>query len=426
MHAHVIQRTLLGAAAAVLASALLAACGAAAAPAASTAPTPGSSPEAVVRTPEPTPSPAATRPSPTPAASADVLPEPWPMPADAALSKATAERLQAALERLVGSSATKGAAAAIVTPDGTWTGVTGADGAGAPIEPDSAFGIGSVSKTVTAAEILHLASQGKLDLDSPVADVVTLPFDAQGATIRQLAAMQSSFPAGDDGDLAIEIAKDLDRAWTIDDMLEGVKNAPRAGTVGGPGHYNGINYQALSRVIEQVTGKPLATALREDLLAPAGLDRMWTQIGEQPEAPLAVAVSPSAQIVDASSGYLPSKAAASTGNGAAGIAADAPTLARWGYLLYGGRVLEPAVLATMMKPNWSSDFGYGFGSTFDNTSGTLVVGHGGDYMGYSAMLYAWPETHTAVAILVPRQGMTFDGTVPGWAFELYKALDAGG
>ena len=36
MHAHVIQRTLLGAAAAVLASALLAACGAAAAPAAST------------------------------------------------------------------------------------------------------------------------------------------------------------------------------------------------------------------------------------------------------------------------------------------------------------------------------------------------------------------------------------------------------
>ena len=271
-----------------------------------------------------------------------------------------------------------------------------------------------------------LASQGKLDLDTPVADVVTLPFDAQGATIRQLATMQSGFPAGDDGDLAIEIAKDLNRTWTIDDMLDGVKNAPRAGTVGGPGHYNGINYQVLSQVIEQVTGKPLATAFRDDLLGPAGLDRMWTQIGEQPEAPLAIAVSPSAQIVDASSGFLPSKAAASTGNGAAGIAADAPTLARWGYLLYGGRVLEPAVLATMMKPNWSSDLGYGFGSTFDNTSGTLVVGHGGDYMGYSSMLLAWPDTHAAVAILVPRQGMTFDGTVPGWAFELYKTLEASG
>jgi D-alanyl-D-alanine carboxypeptidase len=346
--------------------------------------------------------------------------------ADAALPEATAERLQATLERLVGGTAAKGAAAAIVTPDGSWAGATGVDGTGKPIKPTSAFGIGSTSKTVTAAEILLLASQGKLDLDTPVADVVTLPFDAQGATIRQLATMQSGFPAGDDGDLAIELAKDLNRTWTIDDMLEGVKNAPRAGTVGGPGHYNGINYQALSQVIEQVTGRPLAIALREDLLAPAGLDRMWTQIGEQPETPLAIAVSPSAQIVDASSGYLPSKAAASTGNGAAGMAADAPTLARWGYLLYGGRVLEPAALAPMMKPNWSSDLGYGFGSTFDNTSGTLVVGHGGDYMGYSSILLAWPVTHTAVAILVPRQAMTIDGTVPGWAFELYKALEAGG
>ncbi len=63
---------------------------------------------------------------------------------------------------------------------------------------------------------------------------MTLPFDAQGATIRQLATMQSGFPCpDDDGDLATEVAKDLDRTWTIDDMLEGVKDrrgpAPWAG-----------------------------------------------------------------------------------------------------------------------------------------------------------------------------------------------------
>lgn len=433
MNKHAVRMTPVILVVAVLAGSLIGGCSAGAAPTISSTPVPAASVAAALRSAEPVSSsaaPAAATPSPSrapePAVSPTAVPEPWPMPADAALPKATAARLQAALERLVGGSAAPGAAAAIVTPDGSWAGATGVDGAGTPIEPTSAFGIGSTSKTVTAAEVLLLASQAKLDLDRPVADVVTLPFDAQGATIRQVATMQSGFPAGDDGDLAIEIATDLDRTWTIDDMLEGVKDAPRAGTVGGPGHYNGINYQALSKVIEQVTGKPLATALREDLLAPAGLDRMWTQIGERPQAPLAIAVSPSAQIVDASSGYLPSRAAASTGNGAAGMAADAPTLARWGYLLYGGRVLEPATLAPMMKPNWRSDLGYGFGSTFDNTSGTLVVGHGGDYMSYSAMLLAWPETHTAVAVLVPRQGMTVDGTVPGWAFELYRALVTGG
>jgi D-alanyl-D-alanine carboxypeptidase len=351
------------------------------------------------------------------------------MPADAALSKATAERLQAALERLVGSSATKGAAAAIVTPDGTWTGVTGVDGAGAPIEPDSAFGIGSVSKTVTAAEILHLASQGKLDLDTPVEEVVTLPFDAQGATIRQLATMQAGLPRpyGISADLETEVADDLGRTWTIGDVLEWVKDLPRLGTVGGPSTYNGTNYQVLSQVIEKVTGKPLATAFRDDLLGPAGLDRMWTQVGEQPQAPLAIAVDPGTGIVDAKRGFLPSKAAASTGNGAAGIAADAPTLARWAYLLYGGRVIDPAVLAPMMTPNWKSEWAYGFGSMFDKkATGTLAVGHAGDYMGYSAVMMGWPSTQTAVAILVPRQGMANNLTVEGWAFELYKVLEAGG
>ena len=63
---------------------------------------------------------------------------------------------------------------------------------------------------------------------------------------------------------------------------------------------------------------------------------------------------------------------------------------------------------------------------FDNATGTLVVGHPGDYMGYSAVVMGWPSTQTAVAVLVPRQGMAIDGTVPGWAFELYKALVAGG
>ena len=233
-----------------------------------------------------------------------------------------------------------------------------------------------------------LASQGKLDLDTPVEEVVTLPFDAQGATIRQLATMQAGLPRPYDisADLETEVANDLGRTWTISDVLEWVKDLPRVGTVGGPGKYNGTNYQVLSQVIEQVTGKPLATAFRDDLLGPAGLDRMWTQVGEQPQAPLAIAVDPGTGIVDAKSGFLPSKAAASTGNGAAGIAADAPTLARWAYLLYGGRVIDPAVLAPMMTPNWESEWAYGFGSMFDKkATGTLAVGHAGDYMGYSAV-----------------------------------------
>ena len=257
-----------------------------------------------------------------------------------------------------------------------------------------------------------------------MADVVDLPFDARGATIRQLGTMQSGFPSISDAELEADIGKDTQRTWTIADLLARINPAEVPGVVGGPGKYNGLNYQVLSRVIEKATGNAFAQVIRRDLLEPAGLDRMWTQTGEKPVAPLAIAADPGTGIVDARSGYLPSLAAASTGNGAAGMAADAPTLARWGYLLYGGSIIDPGLVGIMVKPNWSSDLGYGFGTMCDNSSGALVVGHAGDYMGYSSVVLAWAGTHTSIAVLVPKEGLSVDGSVPGWAWELYGVLTA--
>jgi len=401
-------------------------CGQAAAPSAA-APSSAAPSSAAPATSSPGAASAAPSPSavvPATAAPSIAAIEPWPAPGKEPLASVTAGRLQAVLDRLVTKGATPGIAAAVVTADATWAGAAGVDGAGTRIEPTSAFGIGSASKTLTAAEILLLASKGTIDLDAPVADVVDLPFDARGATIRQLGTMQSGFPTISDPDLEVALAKDLGRTWTVADLLARIDPAQVGGVVGGPGKYNGINYQVLSMVIEKPTGGTLAQAFRRDLLDPAGLDRMWTQVGDKPAAPLAIAVDPGTGIVDATSGYLPSLAAASTGNGAAGVAADAPTLARWGYLLYGGGVIDPALVGIMVKPNWSSELGYGFGTMCDNSSGALVVGHAGDYMGYSSVVFAWAGTHTAVAVLVPKEGLSISGDVPGWAWELYGVLTA--
>lgn len=348
----------------------------------------------------------------------------WPTPGAGQLPAATTAAFETMLGSWVASGKVPGVAAAVVSAMGAWAGAAGVDGAGSPIEPTSAFGIGSVTKTATAAELLLLASQGKLDLDSPVTRYVTLPFDAVGATVRQLATMQSGFPSPTNADMDAAIAKDLHRRWTAPDVLGWGKDAPRLGTLGGAGKYNGLNYQVLSLVIEKVTGLSLAAAMRRDLLAPAGLDRMWLQVAEQPAPPLAIAQDPPGlKIVDASSGYLPSLAAASTGNGAAGMAADAPTLAQWGYLLYGGRVIDSSLVETMTTANVSSEFDYGFGTMCDPAGGD--VGHGGDYIGYSAMLLAWPKTHVAIAVIAPVQGRSDDGVVPSWAFDLYARLAGG-
>ena len=370
--------------------------------------------------------PASVSPSPSVAASASAVPSPgglpWGAPIDAALPSAA--KLQGAIDGFAGTAGVPGLAAAVVTPNGSWAGAAGIDGAGTKIRPNSAFEIASITKTFVAAELLRLSAAGRIDLDEPVATYVDLPFDAQGATVRQLATMRSGFPGGSDATLATLVAKDLNRVWTTSDVLAWVKSQPRVGTLGGPSAYNGINYHVLAMVMEKVTGESIDTLLRRDLLAPAGLDRIWMQPAERPQPPLTVAVEPASKIVDAKSGFLPSLAAASSGRGGAGMAADAPSLARWGYLLYGGRVIEPNLVATMTSGNPGSGDGYGFGTMLADMGGTIVVGHAGDYMGYSSLMLVWPTTQTAVVVLAPKGG-ALDPTLPDWTTSLYRIVEGG-
>ncbi len=372
------------------------------------------------------PPPAATAtPAAMPAASPS-SPSVWEEPNDEALPAATVSKLQGLLDGWVSGHEVIGLSAAVVSPTGSWAGAAGVDAAGTAIQPTSAFAIASTTKTFVAAEILLLASQGKIDLDAPVTRYVTLPFETSGATIRQLATMMSGFPAVPDDALNKLVPQNLAHAWTAQELVALAKEGPRLGTLGGPGAYNGLNYYVLGMVIEKVTGEPLATMLRGDLLAPAELDRIWMQPAEKPQPPLTVAVDRTdAKVVDPASGYLPSLASASTGQGGAGMAADAPSLARWGYLLYGGRIIDGTLVTTMTTKVTDTDQGgYGFGTMVADVDGQTLVGHLGDYIQYSSVLLVWPSTRTAVAVLAPVPGLVSGDSpaLPGWAINLYQQL----
>jgi D-alanyl-D-alanine carboxypeptidase len=93
---------------------------------------------------------------------------------------------------------------------------------------------------------------------------------------------------------------------------------------------------------------------------------------------------------------------------AGGIAADAADVARWGYLLYGGRLLEPGLVAQMTQP-LATDTGkpntpytaYGLGTMqFGEQLGPDSLGHTGLLLGFSSVLAVVPERHEAVAVLI--------------------------
>ena len=318
-----------------------------------------------------------------------------------------------------------GVSAAVVTSAGSWAGVAGTDGQGSALSTDSAFAVASVTKTFVAAELLNLARRGKVDLDAPVTNYVDVPFDTGGATVRQLASMRSGFPALPNAVVMTAAAKDPSRTWALSEVVELAKDRRRTGTVGGPAAYNGVNYNVLAQVVEKVTGSSLASAIRTDLLQPAGLERIWIQAADKPVPPLAYpADTPIRGLVDVDSGYLPSLSAASSWVGGAGAAADAPTLARWAYLLYSGRIIAPDLVTAMTAGDPDGEFGYGIGTMTANMDGTKVVGHAGSFNHYTSVMYVWPDPTAAasVVVLVPQGGGVHDDTRQDLAFWLYQMV----
>ena len=93
--------------------------------------------------------------------------------------------------------------------------------------------------------------------------------------------------------------------------------------------YSNPSYVLLGMLIEKVTGQPLATVLRRDLAAPAGLSTPPSRAARSRSRRSRSTRIPSCG--KANDGYLPCRAIASLSARTAGLAVDAPTVARWGY-----------------------------------------------------------------------------------------------
>lgn len=321
-------------------------------------------------------------------------------PPEQPVPEAMADSLQATLETYLGTQDAPGVTAALVSTEGTWAGAAGVDGAGVPLEPESAFGIASITKTFVAAEVMLLSARGLVELDGPIDAHVELPFDTGGATVREVLGMESGFPV-DPVEEVMALTGDLEREWTVEDVFALAPPRTRQGLRGGEPDYNNLNYYALGAMVEEVTGDPLAVALRRDLIDPAGLERVWVQTAEEPTPPVAVAVSAASGVaVDVDGPYLPSRALASAAGAAGGMAADAPTLARWGHLLYGGAAIDAALVSQMTAAEDEADW-YGLGTLLYDDGEEVVVGHEGDIAVYHSLLAVWPGSETSVAVLVP-------------------------
>jgi len=153
--------------------------------------------------------------------------------------------------------------------------------AGAPNRETTVFRLASISKTFTSVLVMTLVDEGRLTLDTALADALPGYRADTGSriTIRHLLTHTSGLP-----DYLRQPAFEDEALRMRVDRAEFVKKYCSGDLQSEPGtrwSYCNSGYFLLGVIVERLTGMPFERALRERVLAPAGM----TATGDEAAAP---------------------------------------------------------------------------------------------------------------------------------------------
>ncbi|MGY0491440.1 serine hydrolase domain-containing protein [Streptomyces sp. WG-D5] len=138
------------------------------------------------------------------------------------------------------------------------------------------FRAGSTTKVVTAAAVLRLAAERRLDLNRPVQHYLPALFHdtpfKHPISVRQLLNHTSGIQPGDGWGNAFE--DQYAHRFDVITPTEVMRSALAKGPAFAPGtrqQYLNINYTLLGLLLEKVTGRSYAQAAQELVLRPAGM-----------------------------------------------------------------------------------------------------------------------------------------------------------
>lgn len=264
----------------------------------------------------------------------------------------------------------------------------------APVDRQTGFEIGSVTKQFTAAAILQLKEQGKLSLSDPLGKYVPQYAAGKKVTIEQLLWQVSGIPNYTEVNHFVQIA--TTRPGSLDAVLALIKGKPLQFAPGTKWAYSNTNYYLLGRVVEVASGMPWETYLRTHIFAPANMTHSTFMKDERAVADMATGYE---QKKDA---FNPSPPFNGWAAGAGEIVSTADDLLKWDRALFAGELISAADLQLMTRPGRlrnGKSTGYGFGWEIDTHDTTTRIAHSGGTFGFAAQNEVYPKLGEAIVVL---------------------------
>jgi D-alanyl-D-alanine carboxypeptidase len=145
--------------------------------------------------------------------------------------------------------------------------------AGDPVAIGDRFRVASISKVITSITVLRLAQSSQIDLDAPVGEQlaqrvgVATSVGVSAITPRHLLTHRSGI--GQYENLMFRRQVESCEQAAATGLGRSLERAP-----GTTLRYSNLNFCLLGLLIEEVTGRPYADVVRDELLAPLGIDGM--------------------------------------------------------------------------------------------------------------------------------------------------------
>jgi len=264
--------------------------------------------------------------------------------------------------------------------------------------PNTMYGLGSISKTITATGLMLLVEEGKVDLDKPAVeylpkDVKPRAFEGevQGVTVRHLLNHRAGMPA---------YAESF-----FDDDPEGrrplAETVRRYGIVtyppGGAFIYCNLGYQMLASIITNVSGMGYAEFIQKRVFAPLGMSSARVYEGGPLGSSYAAGYTQAGKRIPSYSDSYP---------GADGTYASAHDLIRFAMFHLGDNlpdqeaILSGRAIAAMQAKHPPGNERYGIGWYLDGDErGYRSVYHGGEGPGADCFMRLFPDDDIAAVVL---------------------------
>lgn len=265
--------------------------------------------------------------------------------------------------------------------------------------PTTNYRLASVTKQFTAASILLLTQDGKLDLDDSLRKwFPTLPEVAEAMTIRHVLSHMSGLIDYEDVIPAAMTAQLHDA-----DVLKILETQNETYFSPGKGYrYSNSGYALLALIVGKASGKDFASFLKERIFTPLGMhDTIAYEQGLSTVNNRAYGYSEERGTWTRTD---QSQTSAVLGDG--GIYSSIDDLAKWDAALYDDRLLSAqsrdlAFTAATETDDPKVNYAMGWRVT-DEKIGGRTLWHSGETIGFRNVIIRYPEQHFTVVLLTNR------------------------